>query len=121
MLVAIPTFHGRVSPTFDFCRRVTFWRLDEGGFRKIADRRCKPMAPEEKGARLQAMGADLLLCGAIGQTLEMTLKARGIQVISGVAGSVLEVIAAFACGALNEARFQIPGANAKEPILGGAR
>ena len=121
MLVAIPTFHGRVSPTFDFCHRVTFWRLDEGGSRKVADRKCKQMAPDEKAARLQAMGADLLLCGAIGQALEMNLKAKGIQVMSGIAGDVLEVIAAFACGSLNEARFQIPGANSKEPILGGAR
>jgi len=120
MLVAIPIFHGRVSPTFDFCHRVTFWRLDEGGFRKIADRKCKPMVAEVKATRLQAMGADVLLCGAIGQALEMSLKARGIHVVSGVAGEVLEVIAAFACGSLNEARFQIPGANRKEPILGGA-
>ncbi|MBK8793784.1 MAG: hypothetical protein IPN59_11730 [Holophaga sp.] len=121
MLVAIPTFHGRVAPTFDFCHRVTFWRLDEEGFRKIADRKCKPLESGEKAARLQAMGTDWLLCGAIGKPLEMSLRSRGIQVLSGIAGAVVEVIAAFACGALSEARFQVPGANAKELILGGAR
>ena len=121
MLVAVPTFHGRVAPTFDFCHRVTFWRLDEQGVRKIADRQCKPLEPEEKAAKLQALGTELLVCGAIGCALETNLKSRGIKVLSGIAGEVPEVMAALACGALNDARFQLPGATPKEPFLGGAR
>ena len=120
MLVAVPTFHGRVSPTFDFCHRVTFWQVEGLACQKLADKKCKQVDPIEKAANLQAMGTDLLLCGAIGQVLELNLKARGIQVVSGIAGDVMAVLAAFMRGALDEPRFRIPGASAKQPSPGGA-
>jgi len=120
VLVAVPTFHGRVSPTFDFCHRVTFWQMEGMGFQKVADRKCRQADPFEKAANLQAMGTDLLLCGAIGQDMAMTLEARGIRVVSGIAGDVREVLAAYARGGLGEARFRIPGSIDPQPIPGGA-
>jgi len=121
VLVAVPTFHGRVSPTFDFCHRVTFWQMEGLGFQKVADRKCRQADPYEKAANLQAMGTDLLLCGAIGQDLAMCLEARGIRVVPGIAGDVRGVLAAYARGGLGEPCFRIPGSIDKEPIPGGAK
>ena len=120
MLVAVPTFHGRVSPTFDFCHRVTFWQMERMDFQKVADRKCKQADPLEKASNLQAMGTDLLLCGAISPFLQLSLEAKGIRVVSGLAGKVPEVLAAFTCGALEDPRFRIPGAAGPHDIPGGA-
>jgi len=120
MLVAVPTFQGRVSPTFDFCHRVTFWQMEGAEFAKVIDRKCRQTDPLEKAANLQAMGTDLLLCGAISQQLAKNLEARGVRVVSGLAGDVREVLAAMARGALDEPRFRIPGAVGKQPVSGGA-
>jgi predicted Fe-Mo cluster-binding NifX family protein len=114
MLLAVPTHHERVAPAFDFCHQVGFWRLDGRGFKKIADRKCRAASAEERAANLQAMGAEVLLCGAISAALEQNLEARGIQVQSGYAGEVLEVVAAFACGALNDPRYRLPGASPEQ-------
>lgn len=115
MLVAVPAFNDRVAPAFDFCQRLTLWRIDDRGCRLVARRRCAPLGPGEKASKLQAMGADLLLCGAIGRPLEEELMARGIGIRSGLSGKVVEVVAALACGALDELRYQMPGASHPQP------
>jgi predicted Fe-Mo cluster-binding NifX family protein len=112
MLVAVPAFNDRVAPAFDFCQRVTLWRLDERGCRLVAKRRCSHLGTGERAIKLQALGAQMLLCGAIGHSVEEDLKARGIGVRSGLSGNVAEIVAALACGALDDPRFQMPGGTA---------
>lgn len=110
MLVAIPEFRHRVSPTFDYCHKVTLWRLDERGFTKVEERRCSSFGPAQRAAALQAMGVRTLLCGIIGLSLEQDIRSRKIEVISGLSGDVLEVMAAFASHCLDRPKFQVPGA-----------
>ena len=86
MLVAVPEFQGRVSPTFDFCHRVALWRLDDRGVHSAGHRKCRDLGPRERAPRLQAMGVEVLLCGAIGKDLEEDIRSRGIDVVSGLAG-----------------------------------
>jgi predicted Fe-Mo cluster-binding NifX family protein len=109
MLVAVPTFHDRVAPAFDFCQRVTLWSLDERGCRLVGTRCCSHLGSGERAAKLQAMGAQMLLCGAIGGPVVEDLQSRGILVRSGLSGNVVEIVAALACGALDDVRFQMPG------------
>jgi predicted Fe-Mo cluster-binding NifX family protein len=58
------------------------------------------------------MGVDVLLCGAIGKDIEEDIRSRGIEVVSGLAGEVAEVVAAFRCQALGQPRFRVPGVQA---------
>lgn len=109
MLVAVPEFNGRVSPTFDFCHRVTLWRLDERGCRRVGVRTCRRSTVEERAAQLQACGVGVLLCGAIGSDAAHVLQTCGIKVVMGCCGPVLEVVAAMICGALGDPRFSLPG------------
>lgn len=115
MLVVVPAFQDRVAPAFDFCQRLTLWRIDDRGCRLIARRRCAPLGAGEKVSKLQEMGAELLLCGAIGHPLEEELRALGIGIRSGLSGNIVEVVAALACGALDEFRYQMPGADRPRP------
>ncbi len=112
MLVAVPEFRGRVSPTFDFCHRVALWRLDDRGIHCAGHRKCGDLGPGERASRLQALGVEVLLCGGIGRDLEEDLRSRGITVASGLAGEVAVVLAAYRCQALNEPRFRLPGVEA---------
>ncbi len=109
MLLAVPEFHGRVAPTFDFCHRVTLWRVDERGVRSAGQRTCRGLGPSERAPKLQAMGVDVLLCGAIGKDMEEDIRSRGVDVVQGLTGEVMEVISAYRCGALGEPRFKLPG------------
>ncbi|MGA9752629.1 MAG: NifB/NifX family molybdenum-iron cluster-binding protein [Acidobacteriota bacterium] len=109
VLVAVPEFNGRVSPTFDFCHRVSLWRLDERGFQKTGERKCSSLGSGERAEKLQSIGVGLLLCGAIGQELEGDIRSRGIEVLAGVSGSVVEVVAAYASHTLDHPKFRLPG------------
>jgi len=109
MLVAIPEFQGRVSPTFDFCHRVALWRLDARGVHRAGHRKCNGLDSGERAPRLQSLGVEVLLCGAIGKELEEDLRSRGIAVVPGLAGEVAEVVAAYRCQALGQQRFRMPG------------
>ncbi len=86
-----------------------------GGARWSPGGRCAPLGVGEKASKLQEMGAELLLCGAIGRPLEEELIARGIGIRSGLSGKVVEIVAALACGALDELRYQMPGADRPRP------
>ncbi len=109
MLVAVPEFKGRVSPTFDFCHRLTLWRVDSLGCRRAAVKTCKQASTEERAGKLQAAGVEFLLCGAMSGDAREVLERRGIAVVEGLAGPVEKVVAAFMCGALDAPRFRLPG------------
>jgi predicted Fe-Mo cluster-binding NifX family protein len=109
VLLVVPEFQGRVSPTFDFCHRVTLWRVDDHGCRRVGVRTCKRSTTAERVERLESCEAEVLLCGAIGDEAVQLLQARGIRVVMGVAGPVAQVVAAFACGALDDSRYRLPG------------
>jgi len=109
VIVAVPEFNGRVSPTFDFCHRVNLWRVDERGCRRIKVRTCHGSTPEERAAQLRSCGVQVLLCGAIGAESARLLRAGGLEVVMGLSGTVCEVVAAWVCGALEDPRFSLPG------------
>lgn len=109
VLVAVPEFNGRVSPTFDFCHRISLWRLDERGFQKMGEKKCSSLGSGERAEKLQSIGVGLLLCGAIGQELEGDIRRRGIEVLAGLSGSVVEVVAAYASRTLDHPKFKLPG------------
>ncbi len=86
--VAIPDWHGQVSPVFDVAARVLVADL-EGG-REIR-RKVEPLTgltPAGRVLRLAALEVDTLVCGVISRPLEELAGARGIQVIALVSGPV---------------------------------
>lgn len=109
MIVAIPIWQGRVSPVFDVAGQILLVEVEHSA---ETSRRQDPLTeeiPERRADRIVALGADIVICGAISRSLEALLHARSIQVIARVCGSVDEVLAAFCREELHDDRFAMPG------------
>jgi len=109
MIVAIPVWQGRVSPVFDVAGQLLVVQTD--GSVELARR--QEAIPEEdphrRVQRLQALGVETLICGAISRPLEDLLVAGRIDVIPRICGDAEDVLRAFLSVELEEDRFAMPG------------
>jgi len=109
MKVAIPHWQGRVSPVFDVARNLLVVDTDDGVERARQDLVLVVEEPQLRAARLAAIGADVLICGAISRPLEVAVVAAGIDVIPQTCGDVENVLAAFLDRRLRQDTFLMPG------------
>lgn len=109
MKVAIPHWHGRVSPVFDVACTVRIVAVDEAEGAAAYDVSCQEADPRQRMALLSAHGVSVLICGAISCGLERVARTAGIRVVSQVCGDVDEVASAFAEGKLRGPGFRMPG------------
>ena len=70
---------------------------------------CLTKAPDRRNQRLQALGVETLICGAISRPLEAMLAAGGIEVIPHVCGEAEKVLQAFLSAGLQDDQFAMPG------------
>jgi predicted Fe-Mo cluster-binding NifX family protein len=63
----------------------------------------------EKVNQFEALGVEVLLCGAISRPLERMIRASGVKVIPCLRGSIEEIIRAYLDGGLSDPRFTLPG------------
>jgi predicted Fe-Mo cluster-binding NifX family protein len=109
MKVAIPAYHGRVSPVFDTCRELVVfedgeqagtmsWPVDLSGATELS-----------RAERMRDLGVNVLLCGGITQEQASRIRSLGIRLVAWLAGDVNDVVAAFREGRLRESRFAMPG------------
>ena len=110
MRIAIPEFHGRVSPVFDWSRRIVLIDLD-GRVEIARERRTMVNAsPETRIGRLTEASVDVLICGGITEEALAAAERVGLAVESWVAGEVDLVVEAFLNGKLrSSAFFAMPG------------
>lgn len=109
MKVAIPHWHGRISPVFDVAGNLLLTDVQGGTAR---DRQAIRLDVEDVQARAQylaGLGVDVLICGAISGPLERALSNAGVGVIPQTCGDVEEVLAAFVAGRLSQDAFLMPG------------
>jgi len=109
MIVAIPVWQGRVSPVFDVAGQLLIIEVEDSQSRT----RHQEVLPDEpvelRVRRLQALGVQALICGALSRPLEDLLAENGIEVFSRICGEAEEVLEAFLAGDLGEERFVMPG------------
>ncbi len=109
MTVAFAVWDNRISPVFDTAGTVLVAEMDGG---RLTGRREEPIhghLPSEKAACLKALGARTLVCGAISRPLAEAVAAEGIRLVPFVAGTVEEVVTAYAQGLLPGPTFAMPG------------
>jgi len=109
MKIGIPIWNGNVSSVFDFARSLMVIELDDG---REAARREVGLEYEDinrRTAELQRVGIDVLICGAVSKPLANTIRARGIEVIPFVTGSINQILDAYLKGQLDRQRFAMPG------------
>lgn len=102
MKIAITTQDGQVFQHFGRCEDFTVFTIADG---KIQDRSMLDTNGNGHAALagiLQEAGVGVLICGGIGGGAQQMLSAAGIQVISGIEGSIDEAIAAYLAGNLTD-------------------
>ena len=109
MRIAVPIWEDRVSPVLDTASRLLVIEVEgqkeASRFETYLDdqdlyRRC---------FRIQNLGVDILICGAISRPYYTGMMASGIRVISGISGNPEDVLKAYLKGTLSHSRFSMPG------------
>jgi predicted Fe-Mo cluster-binding NifX family protein len=121
MKVAIPDWHGRISPVFDVAACLLVADVENG---EIVSRRNFSLSTDSFPDRIRevsSLGVDVLICGAVSHPLECGLTQKGVQVISQICGQVEQVLEAFVTDCLDQQMFFMPGCRGQRRRRGGRR
>lgn len=109
MIIAIPTWMGRVSPVFDVAQHMLLIELTDEAEVARQEVRLSEAEPARRLRRLEDLQVQTVICCAVSQPLKAALVSYGIAVLDQVCGDVEEVVAAYRNRALDEERFAMPG------------
>jgi len=109
MKVAVTVWEDTVSTVCDFSSRLLVFDVMGDEVKKRSFIPFETGIMPERVNQLEALGVEVLLCGAISQPLERMIRASGVKVIPCLRGSIEEVIRAYLSGGLSDARFILPG------------
>lgn len=109
MRVAIPVWHGRISPLLDSANVIRIYQIDNHGL-ELAEEFC---VDEIRIVGLPTACAghqvDMVICGAVSSALKCMLEKLGIDICSWVCGDANEVICAYYAEKSLDERFSLPG------------
>jgi predicted Fe-Mo cluster-binding NifX family protein len=114
MQVALTIWEGRISPVFDVSRQLLLLDVEQGAVRQRREASLDLPSAEQRIERLQELGVDTLVCGAISEPVHLELLYRGLKVFGFVAGEVEVVIAALLAGALPGPSLAMPGCRSRK-------
>lgn len=100
MKLAIPRFGETVAPCFEYSATITIIEFDRRQEVERTDFTLKTRVAHDRIRLLRDQAVDTLICGGVQQQFEDMIKTHGIQVISGVEGTVEEIVAIFLQGRL---------------------
>jgi predicted Fe-Mo cluster-binding NifX family protein len=108
MKIGVSIWNGRVSPVFDVAGRLVLLDISDGG---VTRREEVSLSREGMGKveELVGLGVEVLICGAISQSLAMMVGRSGIRVMSNICGPVEDVAGAFIEERLEGPYFLMPG------------
>jgi predicted Fe-Mo cluster-binding NifX family protein len=106
MKIAVPSRNGEVDSHFGHCEYFTVFSLDDHGQICSEEELTPPAGCGCKSnlvSSLAGLGVNVMLAGNMGQGAVNKLKAAGISVIRGCAGSVRQVIEDYTAGKIADA------------------
>jgi len=109
MKIAIPIWNDYVSSVFDFAHKLLLIDTENGCETSRTEISIDIKRPPDRVVKLQQLGVDMLVCGAISKSLANMVGASGIQVLPYVTGKVDDVLQAYFAGQLGQPRFMMPG------------
>lgn len=118
MKIAIPYWQGRVSPVFDASDSIVVIDIERGHERRRDNFRLASSEPVRRAQEVAALGAEMVLCGAVSRTLESALIGAGVRVKGFICGDLDALVEAFLTGKLSDTCFQMPGANRVQAAAG---
>jgi predicted Fe-Mo cluster-binding NifX family protein len=107
--VAFACLDERIAPVFDTALQVRVLETESGRIISEKKEMLPPDLPLQKTIRLNELGIQAIVCGAISRPLNAMIAANGIRVIPFVAGDLHAVIQAWLKGGLNGKAFAMPG------------
>jgi len=115
MRIAVPIWENKVSPVFDTASRLLIIEVKNQGEASRFETYLDEHDLYRKCFRIQNLGVDILICGAISRPYFRRLMATGVNIISGIAGHPEDVLKAFLQGTLSHSRFSMPGCRGHGP------
>ena len=113
MRVAIPHMGKSVAPCFEYSASMTIFTIRDGRVIEEIDFPLQSREPFDRVRLLRDQEVDTIICGGVQEIYEDSLRARGIEVISWVSGSVSDLLDLFLHGQLvpgtERERYQKPG------------
>ena len=107
MRIAIPVWEGRISPLLDTAARLRVMDAERPSSSWAVD-----LVNQEiirRIGRIREERIDVLIRGAVSRAFKEMLSGSGIEVISGISGTVDAVVSAYLNGELLQPRFLMPG------------
>ncbi|KPK75879.1 MAG: hypothetical protein AMJ79_09200 [Phycisphaerae bacterium SM23_30] len=108
MKVAISVWQNKISSVFDFADKLLLIDLENGIEKSRKEITLTEQSGPERAARLRRLGVHVLICGAISRALAEMLTSSGIQVLSFLAGSTEQILAAYKTGNLSLPQYALP-------------
>ncbi len=92
MITALTVWENRISPVFDSSRTLLVAEIED---KKISNRHYEPFnpcLPSHFADRLNALGVEVLICGAISQHPADIIEAIGIKLLAFITGNTDELL-----------------------------
>jgi predicted Fe-Mo cluster-binding NifX family protein len=109
MKIAMPVWEDKISPVLDTASRLLVVEVKPGWdisrFEIYMDERDL----SRRCLRMQGLGVDTLICGAVTRHFSEMLKASGIEIIPGISGQPDDVLHACFEGRLAHSKYLMPG------------
>lgn len=109
MRIAISIWGEKISPVLDTASKLLI--IDDDMQKKPSRFETYLLKQDisKKGHFIRDLNIHVLICGAVSRQLSDMLKAFGIEVISGISGSVEDALEAYQKGTLLSSKFFMPG------------
>ena len=109
MKVAFAIWDGRISPVFDTARELLVADIENDQVVEQHHEHLAELATGQRVAKLNNLGVETLVCGAISRPVADMLTASGIRLLPFIAGNTEEVVTAFLKQQLPGPAFLMPG------------
>jgi predicted Fe-Mo cluster-binding NifX family protein len=109
MKIAIPVWEGKVSPVFDTASRLLILQIEDKKETSRIETYFEESDLTRRCLRIQAMGVDILICGAISGHFYRMLVSDDMEVIPWISGTTEDVLDAYLNGSLFDSKFLMPG------------
>jgi len=117
MRIAIPVWGEKVSPLLDAASRLLIVETDQGSEIARFQMALDEGEPNRKVRRITEMGVDVLICGAVSDSVLRALVSTGIRIISDISGHAGDVVDSFLRGSTFDSRLLMPGCKRKRSHL----
>ena len=107
--LAITVWQDRISPLFDASRSVLLVHVNGQQEVHRETVRLEAETPSTRADALAALGADVLICGAISRPYAQAVQSKGIDLVPFIAGDPNSIITAFLTNRLRQASHTMPG------------